>query len=147
VRHSLKPSLLLLALPLLLTLCVAAPSARAGIRPSFSLESCAWFATHVVVATEGEKIDGVLTVLESWKGDLTPGDAVSLPDLAAFNPEASRVVKRPFSNRDAEPRHVTGDRMILFLKEKPLANGDGGRAWEPAARGGVDVSVLWVEGD
>jgi hypothetical protein len=52
---------------------LAYPAAGAGIRPSFNLQNCSWHATHVVVATEGEKIDGVLKVLESWKGDLAPG--------------------------------------------------------------------------
>jgi hypothetical protein len=98
-------------------------------------------------------IDGRLTVLESWKGDLAPGDAVSVPELAAFNPEPSRLVKKPFWFKDAEPsRHVTGDRMVLFLKEKPRAQTEGdeaarGRVWEPAGNGGVNVSALWVEGD
>lgn len=132
---------------------IAAPTARAGIRPSFNLPYSSWFATHVVVVTEGEKIDGRLMVLESWRGDLAPGDAVSVPGLAAFNTESSRLVKKPFRVRDAEPaRHVTGGRMVLFLKEKPRAKAEGGeaargRVWEPADRGGVNVSVLWVEGD
>ncbi|MGD2114647.1 MAG: hypothetical protein PVG07_06335, partial [Acidobacteriota bacterium] len=56
----------------LLAFCtlLLAPSAGAGIRPSFHLDLVAWEATHVVVATEGPEIDGELTVLESWRGDL-----------------------------------------------------------------------------
>lgn len=136
-----------------LLLITAAPSARAGIRPSFHLPYCSWVASHVVVVTEGEKIDGVLTVLESWKGDLTPGDVVSVPELAEFSSESSRLVRKSYLAADAEPpRHVTGDRMILFLKEKPRGESVGkeaarGRVWEPASSAGVNVSALWVEGD
>src|SRR5215213_2001906 len=138
---------------IILLLFLAALPARAGIRPSFNLSHCSWFATHVVVVTEGEMIDGRLLVLESWKGDLAPGDAVSVPELATFNPEPSRLAKRPLWVEDAEPpRHVTGDRMVLFLKERPRAQAEGdeaarGRVWEPASSGGVNVSALWVEGD
>ena len=51
-----------------------APTAAAGIRPSFYLDGCGWEATHVVVVDAGEKIDGRVVVLESWKGDLRKGD-------------------------------------------------------------------------
>ena len=54
---------------------------NAGIRPSFNLDYCTWQATHIVIATEGDEIDGTLTVVDSWKGDLRPGEAVSIPDL------------------------------------------------------------------
>jgi hypothetical protein len=137
----------------ILLLLLAAPAARAGIRPSFNVESCAWFATHVVVVSEGEKIDGSLTVLESWKGDLAPGEVISVPELAAFSTKSSRLIKRPFWDRSTEPQqYVTGDRMILFLKEKPRAKSEEDesvrvRSWASANRwGDMNVSVLWVEG-
>ena len=130
-----------------LLLLAAAPAARAGIRPSFSLEYCSWNATHVLVATEGEKIDGDLTVLESWKGDLAPGEAVHVPGLAAFREKSSRLVNKPFGDGTAAPPlYVTGDRMVLFLRQRPKAGAAGVRAWEPASRDGINVSVLWVEG-
>ena len=66
---------------IILLLLLAAPPTRAGIRPSFHLPYCSWFATHVVVVTEGEKIDGSLTVLESWKGDLAPGDVAVIQTM------------------------------------------------------------------
>ena len=51
---------------------VLATTASAEIQPSFSLDGCSWLATHVVVVTEGDRIDGKVTVLESWKGNLEP---------------------------------------------------------------------------
>lgn len=56
------------------------PNAAAGIRPSFGQESCSWYATHIVVVSEGDKIDGNVEVLESWKGDLKKGDRMSIRD-------------------------------------------------------------------
>lgn len=138
----------------ILLLLLAAPSARAAIRPSFYMEYCAWFATHVVVVTEGEKIDGSLTVLESWKGDLAVGDIISVPELADFNAKSSRLIKKPIWDRSTgPPRYVTCDRMVLFLKEKPHAKTEGDesariRSWDSANRwGGMNVSALWIEGE
>ena len=42
----------------------------ATIRPSFDLDYSLWKATHIVLATERNVIDGHLKVIESWKGDL-----------------------------------------------------------------------------
>jgi len=136
-----------------------APLTYAGIRPSFSLEHCAWQATHIVIATEGNKIDGKVTVLESWKGDLRAGEVISVPELASFKSQSSREVKSGIFDikRDEPPKYVTGSRMILFLKKKDRpaeASNDPSRGlqieyqWEPAANwGGMNVSVLWIEGE
>jgi len=43
--------------------------AQGAIRPSFNFDTCAWRATHVVIATVGDKIK----VVESLRGDLAPG--------------------------------------------------------------------------
>ena len=134
------------------------PITYAGIRPSFGLDHCTWHATHVVVATEGDKIDGRLIVLESWRGDLRPGEVISIPELASFKSQSSREIKTgPFAIKSDEPkRYVTSSRMILFLKKKAEAPEtstnleDKSRAsdqWEPASREGINVSVLWIEGD
>jgi hypothetical protein len=144
-----------LSIPALITLILlSAAPAHAGIRPSFSLDNCSWFATHVVVAAEGERVDGRLTVLESWKGDLRPGEVINVPELAAFRAKSSRLIRKGFWDESSTPpEYVTGARMVLFLKEKPKAEGEDAdsarvRSWEPAGRrGGMNVSVLWVEGD
>src|SRR5262245_709907 len=98
-------------------------------RPAFSLDAVAWQATHIVVATEGQKIDGELEILESWKGDLKKGDRIRIPELAAFAPKLERVIfkkssftVRPFGSElkapppdPPAPTHVTCARMVLFL--------------------------------
>ena len=56
----------------------AAPAAWAFYLPSFNLDESAWHATHIVVVSEGQKIDGELRVLESWHGDLRRGERLVL---------------------------------------------------------------------
>ena len=52
----------------------------AGIRPSFSMDRCAWNATYIVLVQTIPK-DGAFSVVESWKGDLKPGDSLEVPEL------------------------------------------------------------------
>jgi|HubBroStandDraft_5_1064220.scaffolds.fasta_scaffold540831_2 hypothetical protein len=60
-------------------LCVM--RASAAIRPSFSLEDCAWPATDIVIAAQGHAPGDALTVIETWRGDLKPGDAIEIAEL------------------------------------------------------------------
>ena len=131
-------------------------AASAGIRSSFSLECCAWNASHIVVATEGERIDGVLEVVESLHGGLGRGERLELPELALFAEEKQRIIHAwPGSPDDLDPKPVTGLRMVLFLKASPpapagVAGGEGVRmgpdCWKPAAGwGGMKMSVVWIE--
>jgi hypothetical protein len=122
-----------------LALCLfTASMLRAEIRPSFYVDAVSWDATHVIVATEGEAIDGTLTVLESWKGELQPGETVTVPALAAFRTEESRRVSKGWSS--GEPLlFVTGKRMILFLTRK-----DG--RWSGADDDDLmKTAVVWIE--
>jgi hypothetical protein len=124
----------------------------ASIRQSFSLDSCTWNATHIVLVQTTAK-DGLFSVVESWKGDLKPGEPLEVPEL---RPDENAV---PISNykigiSERIPRQPGGSRMILFLKRR----GEGGAAspseaigtgmqWEPAsAWGGIKVSALWIDG-
>ncbi len=122
----------------------------------FSLDVSIWNATDIVVATEGPVVNGVLTVLQTWKGPLSPGDTLNIEELREFADEDSRTVKHPFglgSTKDPGPLVVlSGQRMVLFLKRD---------AWKVAARlpsaslqwestaswGGIKVSVAWIEDD
>jgi hypothetical protein len=111
-------------------------SALAGFAPSFYLEGCTWNASHIVVVTEGDKIDGVVEVLESWAGDFEKGQRITIPELAAFAVEKKRKVSgRLFEldNRSVFADHVTCSRMILFLIEK-----------QEKARPGVPAKVTWL---
>ncbi len=114
----------------------------AGIRPSFALDYCAWNATDIVVATEGEEIDGNFTVLETLKGELYTNQLISVPELALFKSEQSRLVNDGFPGEvnNNPPRYVSGKKMILFLKK------DAADKWKSAAFfGEMNVSVVWLE--
>ena len=142
-------------LPLLLVLAYQ-PSVFAWVQPSFGGNACTWDATHIVVVSEGEIIDGVVEVLESWKGDLKNGDVITVPELSAFAPLEKRLIaetldEQHYHNRVApnRPTHVTCSRMVLFLVKKEETNGAGTLkvTWLPANLHWkqMDVSMLWVE--
>jgi len=134
---------------------IAAPTS-AAIRPSFYLDYSVWKATHIVLATEGDVIDGRLSVIESWKGDLEPDTNVILPELAGFADAKSRRVHDWGQRQDLpEPyaRVVTGSRIVLFLvasapTTQTTSSESKPRAWLPASyfgHGGFKVSVAWLE--
>ncbi len=138
-----------------LLVAIASPTS-AGIRPSFQLDHSVWKATHIVLATEGDLIDGRLRVIESWKGNLEPDTEIILPELADFADAKSRRVHDWWQRRDLpEPyaRVVSGSRMVLFLVEfdptdKTRPSDSKPRAWLPASyhgHGGFKVSVAWLE--
>lgn len=147
------------ALTLVLLLLVLPPSASAGIRPSFSPEECSWRATDIVVVTEGQKIDGVFEVLETWKGDLKPGETIAIAEMAEFAPRDTRLIHTLDSwyNQEKQPsEYVTGERMILFLRDakKVPEEGDrenkvnaGSSRWLAAHSMGSEMkySTVWVE--
>jgi hypothetical protein len=134
----------------------------ASIRPSFSLDGCTWNATNIVLVQTTAK-DGVFSVVESWKGDLKPGDSLEVPELKP-NADAVPISSYPkpqalgfdYSQVVAQqiPRQPVGSRMILFLKKKvesstgsPLAGNAAGTEWEPASGwGGMKVSAIWIDG-
>lgn len=117
--------------------------AMAEIRPSFHLEDLAFEATHVVVVTEGERIDGVVEVVEAWIGDLRPGARLELPALADFASDEARTLSTRFGPvEDGDPEMVDGSRMVLFLVKE---GGSGEAAFRHASPlGGMDVSVAWL---
>src|SRR6185436_11191423 len=78
----------------LVILLLVPRDARAEIQPSFDLEHFSWKATDIVVVSEGERIDGEVVVVESWKGTLAEGDRITVPPLAHFAPEQRRIVSR-----------------------------------------------------
>ncbi len=125
---------------------LASAQVEAGERPSFNLEHCTWHATDIVLASEGETIDGRLSVLKVLAGRLNTGDSITVPELGEFSPEESRTV-RPFLHtpNDKEPPLVlSGEKLVVFLKR----GGDKSAkipAWSPASRfGGMKVSTVWI---
>jgi hypothetical protein len=126
---------------LAVALLAVARVAAAGVEPSFDLETCVRDATHVVVATEGERIDGELRVVESWKGDIEPGTQLSLPELGAFEDESARAVfpglAAPSSSKG---EHVSGRRMAIFL----CKTGSGLVSANPASDD-ARFATVWLE--
>lgn len=108
--------------------------AAASAAPDFDLLECAWRASHVVLATEGRRIDGRLTVIESWVGALPPGAPLDLPRLAAFAPRAGR--------RAGDGIVVSGARVLLFLTTDAAA----GTLGSSTDRGDLEQSLCWIEG-
>jgi hypothetical protein len=135
---------------------------RAGFRPSFSLDSCTWDATHIVLVVTTSESDP-FTVMESWKGDLKPGDNIRVPELKPDS-DAVPISRYPegkaFEHADESgvsgriPRQPIGSQMILFLKwnlerETPSqpTNIQHSGQWQPASLyGGMKVSVVWIDG-
>jgi hypothetical protein len=126
------------------------------IEPAFHTETAAWNATHVVLAGEGDEIDGRLKVHESWKGDLKPGDEIEVPELKKFQPDEARKIDRRFTITKEKPEAlaemVTCQRMVLFLVRGEAADGKESPAWRPAMTVGdrplpMAVSVAWLEGE
>jgi hypothetical protein len=143
-------------------LAIRAIPVDASIRASFSLDRCSWNATHIVLVQTTLK-DGVFSIVESWKGDLKPGDSLEVPELKP-NKDAVPISSYPkpqgFGSQDTQriseqiPRQPGGSRMILFLKKKedsgaasPSVGNTTGTQWEPASTwGGMRVSALWIDG-
>ena len=99
--------------------------AQASTRPAFDLEGSTWTSTHIVLAG---KVDGVFSVLESWRGDLKPGEP--LRDLAGVADEGSRAV-------------TADSRVVLFLRKRvPVANE---LAWAPAGRSSQKLATVWLD--
>jgi len=143
-------------------LLIAYISVSAGIRPSFSAEASSWRATDIVVVTEDEEIDGVFRILETWKGDLKPGETITVPEMAEFkNNEARTIYAWSWTGEKANPpQYVTCERMILFLRDaKKIPEGEeedeswGGAAekstsrWQSSNPMGNEVkySTVWIE--
>src|ERR1043166_250742 len=107
---------------ILFALCPLIVSAKLHI--VISVDDFAWLATHIVVVTEGDEIDGQVMVLESWQGDLKPGDSINIPELAKLKSEQSRHIEciDMFTYlgkcSDTTPQFVSGSRIIVFLRKK-----------------------------
>ena len=132
----------------LCVMCIAS-EASGYPAPTFSIEDAAPRATHIVLATEGDEIDGQLTVIDSWKGDLKANEVIKVPEMKAWSRVEARRILGDYENwyrvTHSElinhlPTHVSGKRIVLFLIK------DADR-WRPASKTGeIEMSVAWVEG-
>lgn len=127
----------------------------AAFRPCFDLRSCTWNASHIVVVSEGDRIDGVVTVLASWKGDLKMGHHLTLPELAKMAGKEERKIHENRFNpartqEQPAPTHVTCSRMVLFLIRDRTEGlpGKSKTIWRDANSWSDDdlrVSTAWIE--
>lgn len=94
---------------------LTAATVRAEILPSFDHNQLAEKSDHVVLVTEGDSIDGQLTVLASYKGDIPVGSEISLSSLRVFADRNHRKIEPLFGQ--AKPWHaeISCRLMILFL--------------------------------
>lgn len=104
--------------------------AVAGIRPSFSVDHCAWTATHIVVINEAG------SVLESLKGDLSPGFLVPLDQLKIpTQEEIDQALKHHFA---AKIKPSNKRRILFLIKEN--------EKWKPTSYE-MNISMAWQEED
>src|SRR5262249_11283912 len=124
---------------LVLAALFAAPSLlRSEILPTFSMGHNEKEASHIVVVNDAGK------VLESWRGDLKPGDV--LP-IAEFHLKPALPIGK-FGRKEGAPEKMSGKRMVLFLKRGGSKYGRGpvvGNWASPNFMGGFDVATLWIE--
>ena len=112
---------------------------NAKIHSVISIEDCTWLASHIIIVTEGSDIDGQVTILESWQGNLQPGDTLNIAELANFKSEESRhiecmsMVLHLGKCLDSTPKLVSGSKIILFLRNKPDSNN-----WSA-------IGAVWIE--
>jgi hypothetical protein len=107
---------------------------------SFNLTACCGSATHIVVVEPNGR------VIESWRGDLKPGEQVFLgPEgLTPINAMPWEFLRlRPECNGggwyhasslhpDAEPEAASNKRLILFLRRAATHPNGSGMVWMPA---------------
>ena len=123
-----------------LSLCDSA--AIANVHTVVSIDYCARTATHIVLVRSQPRMDGQVTVLESLRGNLKPGESLVIPSLAKFRSDESRHIEclkepaRIFAKcPPGTPQFVTGTRMVLFLKlrDHPITD-----KWWP-------IGFVWIE--
>ena len=137
---------------------LVAQSTLARLTQMFSPVFSPWYATHIVVV-KTTTIDGDFEVLESWKGDLSQGSRLIIPEL--IPPPTSLPISRypaQWTLRDQSgiaeqiPKQPVGSRLILFLKRntssqengpKPKWSGSSGRSDKESLK----ISAVWIDGD
>lgn len=108
----------------LLLLAALVQPASAALRPS--LDYAAWQATDIALVDATSRAD-VFEVAESWKGDLRPGDRITVPELKP-SPNAAPISLYPKNIRFEKtegggfstqiPKLAAGSQMVLFLKRR-----------------------------
>ena len=131
----------------------------AAIRPSFWGDDCAWNASDIVVVAQKEKSNGMVTVLETWHGQLAKGDRIHVAGLPQ-TPMTSSTLMEDMSDQmlgkepSTKAKVVGGERIVLFLKPvevKPdteVTSTSGIKRFQGASSWTTDrdrVSAVWFE--
>lgn len=83
--------------------------------PCFDHVQLAKEADYVVLVSEGEVIDGEVTVLASYKGGVPVGSSLKIAELRTFAEESERRIEPLFVGGELRHKTVTCGLMILFL--------------------------------
>jgi hypothetical protein len=145
------------AVLILLLLIPSSFPVAAKVHEGLSIERCAKLATDIVVATEGDSIDGHIIVLETLKGELNPGENLVIPELAGFSFEEARTIgclglPPRADDMPMEKQYVTGSRMILFLRKNSMASDENRTStddlplWVGIDDRSIYQSIIWIEG-
>jgi hypothetical protein len=147
----------------LIALVVFLKPVSAGIRPSFSLEYCSWHATDIVLAEVAPGVDA-FSVIESWKGQLQPGDVIVIPDLhpvpnavpiSLYPRRTDFFAPDPSGISEQIPAQPFGSRSILFLEKEqgsepsitPAKPGSRARWRSADLFQEMKTSVIWMDGE
>lgn len=138
-------------------LVVLSQSGFAMLRILFSPDRASWAASNIVLV-ETTPIDGTFAVIESWKGDLSAGSHVVIPDLI---PKANALPISAYPKRwtpadrsgvlEQIPGQPVGSRLVLFLRRNKPEAGDVRKSeWLGWSRGADDdsmkISAVWIDG-
>jgi hypothetical protein len=121
----------------LVMVLATANACLAGIRPSFSLENSTWTASDIIVVKDDGEQRPRVTVEETWKGTLKPGDAIELVGLAAADAPKQTLAW----NDSAFPDPVAGRKIVFFLRRQTTVENAFPRTT------GKWVGVSWSERD
>jgi hypothetical protein len=95
---------------------VSANYLLAAIRPSFGV-GYAWDASDIVVVTQKENSNGVVTVQETWHGQLAKGEQIHVARLPQTPITVSTRYDEWFGKEPStKAKKVGGERIVLFLK-------------------------------
>ena len=138
-------------------LAVWSQSGFAMLRTLFSPDAASWAASNIVLV-ETTPIDGTFRVIESWKGDLSAGSQLVIPELipaanalpiSAYPDWLTTVV--PSAAAEQIPRQPVGSRLVLFLRRnKPQAGAvqkTDWVGWGPGAdEDSMKIAAVWIDG-
>jgi hypothetical protein len=118
---------------LLFAFLAVVPILQARLLSAFTIE-VAWPASNIVLAKETSQ-PGRFEVLDSWKGSLTHGSIIDVPDMVPLQSVATHLLPNQKDNK------LQGSSIVFFLREQLPSQADH-RRWIPASSD-MKTSVAW----